>query len=133
MTDVDLLFVYGTLQSGTNNEFARFLFSNSEVVGRGYFHGELYRVSWYPGAIQTDDPSKKVYGQLLRMTSNPKKVLAELDDYEGISDRYEPPHEYQRKVVDIHLGEKTLKSWVYLYTFPVDDLEHIESGKFKED
>jgi hypothetical protein len=49
MIDSDKLFVYGTLLQDAKNPVADFLREYSELIGRGYFKGELYDIGSYPG------------------------------------------------------------------------------------
>jgi gamma-glutamylcyclotransferase (GGCT)/AIG2-like uncharacterized protein YtfP len=124
------LFVYGTLLKDVDNEMSSFLHSHAVLKGKGYFYGKLYRVSWYPGAVISDNTSEKVFGMVYKI-ENPKYVFRVLDDYEGIGALYPKPHLYKRKLIDTFLNNGTkIKTWVYLYNQSITDLHQIVSGDF---
>ncbi|WP_372752468.1 gamma-glutamylcyclotransferase [Mariniflexile sp.] len=126
----DYLFVYGTLLKDFESYMSKFLERNSEFVGEGYFHGNLYKVSWYPGAVLSDNAEEKVYGHIFRIL-NPEKTFKVLDDYEGIGDTGEHANEYTRTLIEASLDNKeSVKTWVYLYNLPTTSLKHIVSGKY---
>lgn len=128
--NTEYLFVYGTLQKDSGHEMSKFLAKHAEFFGKGYFHGKLFMVSWYPGAILGDNISEKVFGTVFKI-DNPPEVFEVLDDYEGISQNYSQPHLYRRELVATYLDNKTtLKTWVYIYNLPVNDLKQIISGDF---
>ncbi|KAA5822285.1 gamma-glutamylcyclotransferase [Algibacter amylolyticus] len=127
----DYLFVYGTLlKDTTNNEMSKFLDTHAEFLGRGYFKGRLYKVAWYPGAVNSDNESDKVYGALFKL-NNFDSVFKVLDAYEGISENDPDSSLFKRELVTAFLDDgRTLKTWVYLYNQLLDGLPCIESGDF---
>lgn len=128
----EYLFVYGTLIRDVGHEMYRHLARGAEFISDGYFHGRLYYVNRYPGAISSLILHEKVFGELYKMR-NPNKSLALLDDYEECSDRYPEPREYVRKIQHIYLSDgRKMDAWVYLYNRPVDNLKQIVSGRYLE-
>ncbi|WP_370476592.1 gamma-glutamylcyclotransferase family protein [Tamlana flava] len=126
----EYLFVYGTLLKDSNHEMAKFLEAHSECVGNGYFYGKLYRVSWYPGAVLSDDPSQKVFGKVFKI-KDADSVFKVLDDYEGVGESQPKPNLYKKELVTAFLEEgTTIKTWVYLYNLSNSGLVQITSGKF---
>lgn len=126
----DYLFVYGTLLKDFDSYMSKFLERNSEFVGLGYFQGNLYEISWYPGAVLSNHPDDKVYGHIFKI-KNPEKTFQVLDDYEGIGDTGEHANEYTRTLIDAYLNEtESVKVYVYLYNLPTTHLKHISSGKY---
>lgn len=127
---MEYLFVYGTLQQNFSNNYAKFLHSNAEIIGKGNIPGKLYRISWYPGAVYNANSDFKVYGTIFQL-KNASLVFDKLDEYEGVGNIFEQPNEYVRKKVDVSLEDGTIiKCWVYLYNSNVDENSFIESGVF---
>lgn len=128
--DSSYLFVYGTLLKDTGNDMASFLHAHSQCLGNGYFHGKLYKVSWYPGAVISRNTFDKVHGKVFKIL-NDKAVFKVLDDYEGTGPNYPEPHLFKKKQVTAYLEDGTaVEAVVYLYNLEVEPLEEIPSGKF---
>lgn len=124
------LFVYGTLLKDIDNEMSNFLASHSVLMGKGYFYGKLYQVSWYPGAVLSNNASEKVFGMLFKI-KNTRTVFKVLDDYEGIGDQYQEPHLYEKKLITAFFEDGTpIETWVYLYNQPIAGLKQIASGDY---
>ncbi|MBD0832764.1 gamma-glutamylcyclotransferase family protein [Aestuariibaculum sediminum] len=124
------LFVYGTLLQDCNNEMSQFLQKHAEIVGHGYFCGKLYDVDEFPGAILSEDFSKKVYGNIYKL-SNPELVFKVLDEYEGIGAEQTDLDLFKRvKVEAFTEAGHTLKTWVYIYNLPTNQLRLIPSGRY---
>jgi len=126
----EYLFVYGTLQKNSGNEMSKFLAKHSEFIGEGYFHGKLFIVSWYPGAILSDNNLDYVFGSVFKI-NKPLEVFKILDDYEGIGENYPKPHLFKKELTTIFLQKNTkIKAWVYLYNCSTKNLKQIASGDF---
>ncbi len=124
------LFVYGTLLKDTGNDMAHFLHAHSQCLGDGYFHGKLYKVSWYPGAVLSENTSEKVHGKIFKI-QDVDTVFKVLDDYEGTGTNYPEPHLFKKEEVTAYLEDGTaIATIVYLYNLEVNGLERIASGKF---
>ncbi|MFA6062875.1 MAG: gamma-glutamylcyclotransferase family protein [Gallionella sp.] len=125
---------------GTRLFTAEILYINPEaelVTGRhaefyadARFAGKLFRVTYYPCAIPSDNQDDKVFGEVYRL-KNPEFILAKLDDYEECSEKYPNPKEYIREIGVVHTdsGER-IDAWIYLYNRPVIDFLEIVSGIF---
>jgi gamma-glutamylcyclotransferase (GGCT)/AIG2-like uncharacterized protein YtfP len=125
------LFVYGTLLQDFRNPFAVFLKRNSELVAHGSFPGQLFDLGSYPGAIYRHGHTSKVYGQIVKLTGNPAKTLAALDDYEGVTgDTSEPENEYVRRIVPVDANGMVLDCWVYLYNGDLSTALPIPAGNY---
>jgi gamma-glutamylcyclotransferase (GGCT)/AIG2-like uncharacterized protein YtfP len=96
---VDLLFVYGTLRSGYENEWARRLRRESEFVGNVNVKGCVVPLGAYFGLIPGGD--ENVPGELYRLR-DPEATLTALDEYEG--------PEYRRVTIPVSNGE-TAWAW----------------------
>lgn len=92
------LFVYGTLRSGFENEYARMLRAGSEFVGEAEVTGSLRAVGEYTALVAEGEGV--VRGELYRMRE-PEKLLRVLDDYEG--------GEYERIEIQVNGGH----AWIY--------------------
>jgi gamma-glutamylcyclotransferase (GGCT)/AIG2-like uncharacterized protein YtfP len=118
------LFVYGTLKSGSNHEFAVRLRQASEFISAGRVQGSLYRIAHYPGWVE-DSSGGWVTGEIWR-PHEPDALLAMLDEYEG--------REYTRVIRHIDTagsaGDGSLECWVYLYSASIEGKEQIISGNW---
>jgi len=128
---VQFLFVYGSLMRGTSQDIHPLLALNAEYVCAGMLQGRLYRVDYYPGAVKSQDVSDRVRGELYRL-HEPGDLLAHLDQYEECAPEFPEPTEYVRckESILIDNGE-SVRAWVYLYNWPLTELERIESGAFR--
>jgi gamma-glutamylcyclotransferase (GGCT)/AIG2-like uncharacterized protein YtfP len=127
---MELLFVYGTLTDQNHNEVASFLHKNGTVAGEGSFSGRLYNVGGYPGAVYHPETTETVNGIIVRL-NEPETVFEKLDEYEGVGGQFPAPNEYIRVQIPVqnHNGETHL-CWVYLYNWPTENLQHIQSGRY---
>ena len=122
--DPSILFVYGTLRKGCDNEHARLLAANSEFLGKASIAGCLHGFDWHPGAYPPSEPGDRIHGDAFRM-HDPAALLATLDAYEG--------EDFHRIVTDtlIDSGE-TVRAWVYLYHGPKVGLRIASGDWFKD-
>jgi gamma-glutamylcyclotransferase (GGCT)/AIG2-like uncharacterized protein YtfP len=120
----DLLFVYGTLMRGHANPWSRLLWDGAEMLGPARLSGRLFRLGSYPGLVEPTSPDQWVYGELARLQA-PRKLLAQLDGYEG--------PDYRRVLRLVHLTDSgaSHEAWVYLYLNAVCDKDQITSGRFQ--
>ena len=126
---MEFLFVYGTLQD-PQNQVAQFLQSNAEFYADGYFHGRLFDLGDYPGAVESDKSEDKVYGSVFAL-KNAELIFRILDEYEETGDQFAEPNEFVRTKTEIVVGKnEKLLCWIYLYNYPVDSGNQIESGIF---
>src|SRR5581483_2140204 len=95
--------------------------TEAESLGSASIRGSVFRVGEYPG--YQSEPDGVVHGELWRL-SDPRLLLAALDDYEGAG--------YTRKEVAVVTpqSENTVTAWVYVYTGPVQMEQRILSGDF---
>lgn len=108
------LFVYGTLRKSSYHEAHKLLELDCIYQSDGYFYGDLFNLGEYPIAIQNDNTSNKVLGELYRII-NAKPLFERLDDYEECSVNYPNPHDYKRlkiRVYDTH--HQSFSAWCYL-------------------
>jgi gamma-glutamylcyclotransferase (GGCT)/AIG2-like uncharacterized protein YtfP len=126
----ELLFVYGTLARDAGHPQHRQLAAHAGYVGEGYFHGRLYRVAHYPGAVPSPNPEEKVFGELYSL-SDAAALFALLDAYEGCGPADLPPTEFVRQKMPVYLEDGTRSdAWTYLFNRPVTGLARIMSGRF---
>lgn len=125
--------VYGTLQKDSGNAMSEFLLRNSEYVGKGYFQGKLYKISWFPGAVQSDDACHRVFGSIFKL-KHAETVFKVLDDYEGYDASDEASSLFKREIRDCFTENgDAVKAWVYLYNQNVKDAPRMLSGDFLKD
>jgi gamma-glutamylcyclotransferase (GGCT)/AIG2-like uncharacterized protein YtfP len=123
----NLLFVYGTLLIA-DNQFARYMNQHAKFYRSGKFKGKLYDLGSYPGAILHTDAQGFVHGSIYHI-NNPE-AWAILDEYEGISPTEPHPQQYTREQINIETDEGAIKSWIYLYNWPVEKHRLIASGNY---
>jgi gamma-glutamylcyclotransferase (GGCT)/AIG2-like uncharacterized protein YtfP len=127
---LDLLFTYGTLCSEFDNDAAQKLHLESDLIGRGKWAGRLFLVmDQYPAALESKREHHWVYGELRRL-HQPQATLAFIDAYEQCLETDPKPHEYLRKISPIHCGNSVLSAWIYVYQWPHENLQAIDSGVF---
>lgn len=127
---MDYLFVYGTLMKQANNGMSRFLHSNSEFIGNAHIQGKMFDLEGYPGAIKSDIPSERVYGNVFKI-KDATRVFKVLDDYEGIGSGDANQYEYAREPIAAFLEDGIeITTWFYAYNFPTDSLQLIPSGRY---
>lgn len=124
------LFVYGSLMSTAGHCMGARLQREARRLGPATMQGRLFRVSWYPGAVDSTDPAHRVHGEAWAL-DEPKQALAWLDHYEGIASGRGEGSEYQRleRPVRLATGEE-LVAWVYLYQGDVTRLPAILDGRW---
>lgn len=108
---LNLLFVYGTLRSEFDNQYARLLRSQADLIGRATVPGSIYRVEHYPAFRR--EPAGQVHGELYRLRDQ-ETTLKALDEYEG--------SEFERVVVN--------GAWIYQYETQPPEHSRIASGDF---
>lgn len=105
---------------------------HSEAVGKGFMYGKLYKISWFPGVVNTET-NEKVYGTVFKLQPN-VDVFKTLDDYEGFYKNDTVSSLYVRVQTEVFLENGTaLKAWVYLYNQKIVDEPQIISGDFLKD
>jgi len=130
MQEIEFIFVYGTLRRAAATPMSNLLTRHCSHFADGYLQGRLYQVNGYPGAIESDEPTDRVYGELYTLV-NPCQVLPELDNYEECTGKFPEPHEYTRKKLPITLaGGVCITAWVYIYNHSVVNLPRINSGDY---
>lgn len=135
--DDDFLFVYGTLRRGApgkpgeGNDMEEALAKSATYIGRGRARGRLYRVDWYPGALDSRSSKDVVHGDVYRV---PRTLLPLLDEYEDAGTTAQSRREYvrKRKVVRLNDG-RSVQAWTYIYNRPVREERRIRSGDFLVD
>ena len=124
------LFVYGSLMSTARHPMGERLRAEARLIGPATIQGRLYRVSWYPGAVESADPQQRVHGEVYAL-DDPGRALAWLDAYEGIVPGNEAAGEYQRMQQPVRLATNAeLAAWVYLYRNDVTAFTSVPDGRW---
>jgi len=116
------LFVYGTLRKDASHPLHRTLAREARYVARPYFHGRLYDLGRYPGAVVSSNRTDRVYGEIYRLWQA-AAVFKRLDRYEG------ELFKRRRLLVSVSTGKKIV-AWVYLYRGEVKENGRIRSGDY---
>jgi|SRR5579863_1653256 len=106
-----MLFVYGTLRSEFDNQYALLLRSQAKLVGPATVTGSIFRIRHYPAF--RPEPAGEVHGELYRL-NDPDTTLRALDEYEG--------PDFERVVVK--------DAWIYQYKKQPPKCSRIASGDF---
>jgi gamma-glutamylcyclotransferase (GGCT)/AIG2-like uncharacterized protein YtfP len=126
----EFLFVYGSLRKLRSENMNHILFRDCEYFKNGFIQGILYEIICYPGAVESEQPNDKVYGELYRIL-NSENLFPILDEYEECSAKYCQPHEYIRKKVSVKLLDGgSLVAWVYIFNHSTLNRLKIESGDY---
>ncbi len=126
-----LLFVYGTLRRGCDNDMARHLAYESRLLGPAQMRGHLYRIEnpdspAYP-SLTPDEDGAFVTGDLLALP-DPEITLGWLDIYEEAGPAFPAPQEYRREMLPVKTSSATYEAWMYIYNWPVTGRRRINSG-----
>lgn len=128
MSQIDLLFVYGTLMSSFNDKNSHLLRRYASLLGEASVSGLLYNISWYPGLVRKQT-STKVWGELYHVTDS-DHLWPVLDAYEGVDSSTLEGDEYRRELIEVDFAGVARQAWTYSYIGPVQG-EPIRSGRFK--
>jgi gamma-glutamylcyclotransferase (GGCT)/AIG2-like uncharacterized protein YtfP len=130
MSELQYLFVYGTLRSAAGTEWSRFLTAASRFVGAGRTHGALFDLGGYPGMTACRDEDAWVRGEVC-LLNDPSSTLGPLDTYEGCGPGNPLPHEFERQVVTVMLDNgPSVEAWAYVYTLDTKGKARIASGDY---
>lgn len=128
----DCLFVYGTLRKGSRHPMHRVLAQRANFISGAVYQGRLYSLGVFPGAIPSDAPGDRVYGEVYRLWQAVPSLLRRLDKYEGCSSLDGKRSLFRRTQVLVTLESgQLITAWIYLYNRPVRGLGSIPSGRYK--
>lgn len=123
----EYLFVYGTLRKIAASRSHQLLAACGSYLFEGSIQAKLYDLGAYPGVIESSNADHRVYGEVYTLVDD--KALAQLDDYEGCSERFAEPHEYIRKKLPARSPDGAIVlAWVYVFNGDASNLKCIESG-----
>jgi gamma-glutamylcyclotransferase (GGCT)/AIG2-like uncharacterized protein YtfP len=125
-----LLFVYGTLLGKSEHAMSRLLSAHAQPISNGVFQGRLYQIDWYPGAIDSENPDDKVFGEIWSIPDD-KALIHKLDDYEGYHPEMPEASEYIRteRSIITEKGE-SVACQIYLYQASLRSAKRIHGGRF---
>lgn len=126
----DLLFVYGSLRHGEHGPIARRLATEGEHRGEAVMAGRLYWFDGFCGAVDSNSKDDLIRGDVFELPKG-GKLLAALDEYEGINEQSDF-HRVQRPViVGDPAGSSVLKAWVYMFRGALAGRRQIEGGDLR--
>lgn len=130
MTGTPYIFVYGTLRRISEQApLAARLRSEADYVGEGKMRGRLYKIDWFPGAVDSNNPEDYVVGDVFRIGEN-EQLLRALDEFEGCGPDDPEPHEYIRAIRRIDMAGGSISAWAYIYNRDIGGAARISSGDF---
>ncbi|MFH5833559.1 gamma-glutamylcyclotransferase [Halalkalibaculum sp. DA3122] len=129
----EYLFVYGSLQRGASHPAHRILSAFADYICKAEFHGHLFLVEDYPGAVSACGDASRIRGELY-LLSDAQKAFERLDRYEGY-DAFDPDNSlYVRKKESVWVASSEyvnpVTAWIYLYNRSTDGLTEIRSGDY---
>ncbi|MDA1273787.1 MAG: gamma-glutamylcyclotransferase [Verrucomicrobia bacterium] len=126
-SDCHYVSVYGSLRRDTAGKIHPLL-EPAEFLGSGWFAGTLYDLGEFPGAIVTQNLSRKVKVEIYRLLS-PETAWAGLDEYEDCDPARKSDALFHRTILAVELDSGgQLSTWVYLYNRSTETLSPIQSG-----
>ncbi len=122
------LFVYGTLMRGFKNPLSELFHQNCEFIGQASVKGSLYRITYYPGAVPSQFPEEKVWGELYWIRNS--NFWEALDQYEGLDES--GPCEYVRDITSLQQSPRhgVCRAWIYWYNWATLKSQKIANGNF---
>lgn len=120
-----LLFVYGTLRTGSGHPMADFLASRGRLVQAALMPGRLYDLGPYPGMTPG---AGFVRGELYEL-AEPSATLELLDRYESCPNDEAAAFERAVAQVALDLGQ-SVAAWVYYFRGPVSEDQYVASGDY---
>jgi len=128
--NTNLLFVYGSLKCCYAHEMHQQLRTFASFVEEGMFQGKLYRIDWYPGVVASEDPRDQVSGEIYHIADS-RRLFRVLDAYEGFDPAKPEESEYLRVISPVQKSDgNVLPCHLYLYNWPLENAQRIESGVF---
>jgi len=127
-TQIDYLFVYGTLRHAYDSDTHKKYLRGADFVSPARIRGQLYMVDYYPGLVLSETEHWAL-GEVYLLENEAQ--LHDLDVYEGCAKKSPQPHEYERLKVDAILssGER-INAWAYVYKQDTSNFKVIDSGDF---
>jgi len=124
------LFVYGSLLAGAGHPMGARLAREARPIGEASLAGRLYRVSWYPGLVESGTSRERVHGEVFAL-EDPERSLLWLDVYEGVAEAGGSGAEYARAERTARLARGgELRVWVYIYRGDVSGLAIVPGGRW---
>jgi gamma-glutamylcyclotransferase (GGCT)/AIG2-like uncharacterized protein YtfP len=95
----------------------------ARCLGSAVVQGTLVKIDWYPGLVLKGDT--RVKGEVYEVGP---ELLKQLDKFEGIGSQNEAEDEYHRIRINVSLGQKPTKVWIYEWLKGIEDYEVVYSG-----
>ncbi len=133
VTDCQLLFLYGSLLTGTGLRGLDAKVRHAcRPLGTAHIRGRLYDLGRYPGAVASESDKEHVYGTLVRVSN--LALWKALDHYEAYDPIRPARSEFIRALTTATLMDtkEQMTCWVYYYNGRVVHRPRIRSGKYKE-
>jgi gamma-glutamylcyclotransferase (GGCT)/AIG2-like uncharacterized protein YtfP len=128
-TELDLLFVYGSLRKG--GALHPYLQGpGAALVQEGVTNGVLFDLGAFPGAQKSTRENEFVQGEVYKLR-NPARALGILDEVEGYRPHAPSASLFLRETVEVRLrnGEK-IRAWIYWLNRWMGATRRIPSGDY---
>lgn len=112
-SEIEHLFVYGTLRRGSTHPMARRLATAARHVGIGLLRGDLYDLGSFPGAALSPNSNGRIVGDLYALRE-PTALLDVLDRYENGDDPLDPLFRRISAEVKLAQGRQSVAAWIYV-------------------
>ena len=133
VSDIDSIFVYGTLLRGECRHHIIQKYK-PQCILLAEAPGSLLDLCAYPGMIPPLDSNSHVQGEFMRF--NPEvmaDLLKELDQIEGFRGFGQPGSLFKRGLTDVHVGDgRVRQAWVYRWADQPGDTPVIPAGGWRE-
>ena len=117
----NLIFVYGTLQSGCGNNR---LLHNCNLLGKAETDEEYYMsISGSVPFVNKNIHTTKIQGEVYE--------VADIDSFVQIDSLESHPEWYKREVINVNLGGKLIKAWIYFNNETSNKIS-INDGNYKK-
>jgi gamma-glutamylcyclotransferase (GGCT)/AIG2-like uncharacterized protein YtfP len=132
-SDVFQVFVYGSLRRGFQSPAYEYISRFFNFAGEARVKGKLYDLGEYPAAIPTSD-EVFIKGELyfIQEPAEFSWAIGQLDDYEGVDVEEGEEQLYRRDLVDVFIGDKISRAWIYWYNGDVTGKPVVASGDMLE-
>jgi gamma-glutamylcyclotransferase (GGCT)/AIG2-like uncharacterized protein YtfP len=122
------LFVYGTLQPDCAPDEIAHAAAQLRFVGEASVAAELYDLGQFPGAVLSDDSSRRVPGKLFELPDD-ESVLRAIDEYEEFFAEDPARCLFARVRCEAQMNSGGVVScWAYVYVRDLSGARRIEDG-----
>lgn len=128
---VEHIFVYGTLRSRAKATERQLLAKHGTRIGVGQVRSASLFLGEYPYAVPDRTIGSVLLGEVYRLHPDTRmEVLGKLDAYEEYDPKNVNGSLYRREVVQVVVGKKHVRAWIYWYNKPLGDTPLLRHGNY---